>query len=140
MDYPPFQEAVVRFRSFLNDQGLRGPIGWIFPSDVCLVAGGWVIRPRLQEIVLEEIATAYQQAFSRRLGVQFGVLCLEGEVAWSYIFCPTDQTEALRCMMPDGLKLSVPTSPDKARKVKNDGEWKRLQSQEKLENKLWRFE
>src|SRR5258708_6920397 len=108
MDYPPFTDAVARFRSFLDDQGHRGPTSWVFPSDVLLVVGGWIIRPRPQETVIAEVGNAYQNAITRRLGVKFDVLCLERETVWCYIYCPTDQIEAEYGMMPDGLKLSVP--------------------------------
>jgi hypothetical protein len=85
MDYPPFTDAVARFRCFLNEQGQRGSIGWVNPSDVLLVGGRWIIYPRPQEIVIKEVANAYDQATIRRLGVRFNVLCLEDGIIWCYI-------------------------------------------------------
>jgi hypothetical protein len=61
VDYPPFADALARLRLFLNDQGHRGPIRWVFPSDVLLVAGQWVVRPRPEALVLQEVVAAYQR-------------------------------------------------------------------------------
>src|SRR5262245_10445113 len=88
LDYPPFTDAVTRFRSFLDDQGHRGAIWWVSPNDVLLVGGQWVVRPRPQPLVVEEVAAAYQQAVARRLGVKFGVLCRGGDVLWCYVYGP----------------------------------------------------
>lgn len=104
MDYPPFADALARLRLFLNDQGHRGPIRWVFPSDVLLVAGQWLVRPRPEALVLQEVVAAYQRGITRHLGVKFGVLCREDEVLWCYIYCPADRIEAEHCLMPDGLK------------------------------------
>jgi len=139
MDYPRFEDALARFRSFLNDQGHCGPIGWVFPSDVLSIGGGWIIRPRPQEKALAEVATAYKAAVARRLGVRFNVLCLEGDAIWCYIVCPTDQSDAERCMMPDGLKLSVPTTPRQGRTIADEDEWESLTAQDMVEHKRWMF-
>jgi hypothetical protein len=139
MDYPRFTDAVARFRRFLDEHGHRGPLCWLFPTDVLLVAGDWIIRPRRQETVIEEVAEAYHQAITRRLGVRFNVLCLEGDAVWCYVYCPTDRSEAEHCMMPDGLKLSVPISPHEGYRVANDEEWEHLQSRDMQEQKRWRF-
>jgi hypothetical protein len=145
MDYPLFPEAVARFRSFLDDQGHHGPIGWVFPQDVLLVRASWTIpggialRPRNQDIVVKEVAAAYDQAFVRRLGVAFDVLCKASEDLWCWIYCPEDPVEAEQCMMPDGLKLSVPVPPDAGRIVLNEAEWERLRVRDDPEIKRWRI-
>src|SRR5437764_743581 len=100
MDYPPFHEAVARFRSFLNDEGHRGDMGWLFPSDVLLVGGDWIIRPRPQETVAAEVESAYEKAVVRRLGIRFNAICFEGEAIWCYVFYPMDRIQAEHCMMP----------------------------------------
>jgi hypothetical protein len=139
MDYPPFAEAVARLRCFLNDQGHRGAIGWIFPSDALLVGGRWALRPRPQDAVVEEVAVAYRAASTRRLGVKFGVLCKVSDGVWCYVYQPADRIEAEHCLMPDGLKLSVGTPPDEARIVVDEWEWERLRARDQSEFKRWRF-
>jgi hypothetical protein len=139
VDYPPFADAVARFRSFLNDQGHRGPMRWVFPNDTLLVAGHWLVRPRPEAVVLEEVAAAYQRATTRRLGVNLGVLCREDEVLWCYIYGPADRIEAEHCLMPDGLKLSVRTPPDRGRSLADAGEWEALQGQDQVDFKRWAF-
>lgn len=139
MDYPPFEIAVARFRSFLNDLGHRGPIAWVSPSDALLVSNGWLIRPRAQDMVQHDVMAVYETGIERRLGVKFGVLCFEGTIAWCYIYVPSDQTEAEYGMMPDGLKLSVPTAPLQCRRVTDESEWERLQPHDMVEPKRSMF-
>jgi hypothetical protein len=139
MDYPPFTDALARFRSFLDEQGYRGPIGWVFPNDVLLVGGQWIVRPRSQPLVVEEVASAYQRAAGRRLGVKLGVLCREGDDLWCYIYGPADRIEAEHCLMPDGLKLSVRTPPDGGRIMADEREWESLRAQDQVEFKQWLF-
>ncbi len=139
MDYPPFADAVARLRSFLNDRGHPGAIGWVFPRDVLLVSGGWALHPRPQDVVGEEVAAAYQGAVVRCLGVKFGVLCKVGEHLWCYVYCPADRIEAEHCLMPDGLKLSVGTPPDEGRIVLDEHECERLRDRDQTEFKRWRF-
>jgi hypothetical protein len=112
---------------------------WVFPHDVLLVAGHLLVRPRPEVVVFEEVAAAYRAATSRRLGVKLGVLCREDEALWCYIFCPADKTEAEHCLMPDGLKLSVPTVPDQGRSLADESEWEALQAQDQVEYKRWLF-
>ena len=138
MDYPPFADAVARLRSFLSEQGHPGAIGWVFPRDVLLVGGRWALRPRVVEVVGEEVAAAYQSAVVRRLGVKFGVLCKTGDHVWCHVYCPADRIEAEHSLMPDGLKLSVGTPPDEGRIV-DEQEWERLRDQDQTELKRWRF-
>ncbi len=139
MDYPPFADAIARFRSFLDDQGRRGPIRWVFPDDVLLVGGRWIIRPRPQAQVVEEVAAVYQRAAAGRLGVKFGVLCRDGEVLWCYVYYPVDRIEAECGLMPDGLKLSVADNPYQGRVMTDEGEWKSLLAHEQVEFKRWLF-
>lgn len=135
MDYPPLHEAVNRFRLFLDSEGHRGPIQWVTQADALLVRGSWIIRPRFQATVIEEIAAAYQRAVCRRLGVKLGVLCGEGDVLWCYAYCPADQTEAEHRLMPDGLKLSVRVPLDPGCSLMDEDAWDRLQPQDQSEFK-----
>jgi hypothetical protein len=112
---------------------------WVFPSDVLLVDGQWIIRPRPEAAVIEEVAAAYQRATICRLGVKLGVLCLEDDILWCYIYYPADRIEAEHGLMPDGLKLSVRTPPDQGRLLMDEREWKTLQGQEQVEFKRWLF-
>src|SRR5262249_17485359 len=132
MDYPPFTEALARFRRFLNEQGHLGSIGWLCPSDVLLISRSWIIRPRPPDEVAEEVARAYHLGAIRRLGVLLSVLCSEGETIWCYIYCPADETEAELRMMPDGLKLSVPMPIREGRRASNDQEWSQLRPQDMM--------
>jgi hypothetical protein len=67
------------------------------------------------------------------LGVKFGVLCGTGAHLWCYVYYPVDQVEAEHCMMPDGLKLSVPIPLDQGRIVYGKEAWKRLLAQDQTE-------
>jgi hypothetical protein len=133
MDYPSFADAVARFRSFLDDQGNKGAIQWVFPHDVLLVSDQWFIRPRPQPVTLEEVNAAYHCAIARRLGVKFGVLCREGDILWCYIYAPEDRFEAECGLMPDGLKLSIPAPLGEGRLITDDGIWKTLRAQDSKE-------
>jgi hypothetical protein len=125
VDYPPFADAVTLFRSFLDENGHRVPIRWFFPEDVLLIDRECLIRQRLQAEVLEELATAYQSAVDRRLGVKFDAYCDAGEAVWCYIYYPADRHEAEQCMMPDGLKLSI-RLPLAQGRIVAEREWTRL--------------
>jgi hypothetical protein len=139
MDYPPFTNAVVRFRSFLNDEGYSGAIGWVFPEDVLFVGAQWLIRPRPKELSENCVADVYETAVAIRLGVKLGVLCKVGTDLWCYIFCPDDQTEAEYCLMPDGLKLSIPMPLEEGRIAVDESEWRRLVTKDQVDIKRWRF-
>jgi hypothetical protein len=90
-------------------------------------------------VVIEEVIAAYHRAVDRRLGVKFGVLCLEREVLWTYVFGPADRTEAEYHLMPDGLKLCVRTPPDTGRVLRDEREWEALRLQDQVEFKRWLF-
>jgi hypothetical protein len=139
MDYPSFADALARLRSFLDGQGHPAAIGWLFPRDTLLVGGCWLLRPRPQDRVLEEVVAAYQAAAARRLGVRFAVLCATGGRLWCYVYGPADRTEAEHRLMPDGLKLSVPVSVPEARLVPDEREWERLRAGDQDEFKRWMF-
>lgn len=139
MDYPSFADALARFRSFLDDQGHPGALGWVFPRDTLLVGGRWLLRPRLPDLVLGEVAAAYQAAVARRLGVRFAVLCAAGEQLWCYVYGPRDRVEAEHCLMPDGLKLSVPVAVPEGRIVPDGGEWERPRARDQAEFKCCLF-
>ena len=139
MDYPAFDEALSRFHTFLRNQGQCGEIRWIFSSDTVLVRGQWFLWPRPQALAVAEVAVLYQAAVERRLGVMFSVLCQEGIVLWCYLFCPADRTEAESSLMPDGLKLSIPTKLRPGQTILDRRKWYLLQRRDEVEFKTWIF-
>lgn len=139
MDYPSFDDALGRFRSFLDRLGFYDRMEWVCPADVLLISGECFVRPRAPAEVKNEIAATYQEGTNRRLGVKFSVLGLGDETVWCYVYVPTDRTDAEYSMMPDGLKLSVPTEPQRCRSVLDDKEWAKLQTQDNSTCKLALF-
>jgi len=72
----------------------------------------------------------YERAIRRRLGVKLGALCRAGGTVYCYVYRPSSKLEAEYHLMPDGLKLSVPTPLREATLVCDPEEWENLQGQE----------
>lgn len=89
--------------------------------------------------MVTEVGEAYKTAVANRLGVTFGVLCRVRINLWCYIYGPKDQIEAEHCLMPDGLKLQVGTSPEEGRIVVDEWEWERMGVDDQVDVKRWRF-
>jgi hypothetical protein len=123
MDYPPFEQAVGRFRDFLQSQGVSGDVAWVTPADAFVIPPRIFVRTPEPDLSFDRARRDYQRACDRRLGVEMGVLCwLDGRV-YCFIYAPQDKDESGRRMMPDGLKLTVPMGRRQGRAVGKGWPW-----------------
>lgn len=139
MDYPSFTEAVIRFHSFLHSLGWRHPIRWVFLDDVLFIRGKFYVRERSATQVVDEVLSLYNLAPLRRLGVELRTLFRAEGYLWCRVFVPENKAEAVRCLMPDGLKICVTDGMPFGQIVQNKSEWEKLQPLDEVEQKLWRF-
>lgn len=106
-DYPPFDEAVERFREFARREHIPDDVVFVASDDVVLRNGIAYLNLRGPHESRLRAARSYEQSASRRLGVLLEAFSRLGERICVYTYGPTDSDEAERLMYPSGLKLSI---------------------------------
>jgi hypothetical protein len=106
-DYPPFAEALDRFRTFAREQAVPDDVTFIESGDVVFRGRDVHIR-RIDPVITQARAVVqYESAVARRHGVLLSGLCVLDDRLCTYVYGPRDAEEASSLMFPDGLKLSV---------------------------------
>jgi hypothetical protein len=106
--YPPFEQALAKFRSFASGHGLANELVFLNAEHALLVGDQlYVTAEALHSSA--SVREVYERAVGCRLGVAVGAL---GELSdrrlGVYVYGPSTENEAERLMYPDGLKLIVP--------------------------------
>jgi hypothetical protein len=130
VDYPPFDEAVSRFKAFLRDRGAPSDIDWVTFPDVAWADARLYVRPMRAGEAAEAARAKYEGAVPRRLGVKLGALGKARGVSYCYVYRPSSRVEAEYHLMPDGLKLSVPDPLPEVSVVTDESAWERLREQQ----------
>ena len=106
-DYPPFEEAVERTRTFLGDQNITGTIRWVGVEDCAFRKKGLYVSPSDSKLAETEVRTTYAAAVERRLGVELAMLYEVDGLALCSIYAPRTAMDSEYSLMGDGLKLSI---------------------------------
>jgi hypothetical protein len=130
VDYPEFPEAVCRLQRFLRDCKVPENIDWVRFSNVAWVGGRLYIWPLPRDRALAFARAEYECALNQRPGVMLAALGRAGATVYCYVYQPSSKVEAEYRLMPDGLKLSVPTPLWEATVVCDQSQWQLLQGQE----------
>jgi len=114
-ELPPFDEAVQRFRAFLDRQGLCGEMAWVFKEDISVKLGGrvWVRLPLPKENA-DIVRRLYESARGRQTPVELSVFCRLGTSPCCYLFVPETRLDAELRMIYD-FKMTIPKEPREAR-------------------------
>src|SRR4051812_29793615 len=107
-DYLSFEQAVERLRFFLKSDGLPDVIVWVHPNSVVLVRDIFFISSAPSDGAWEWARSQYQLGCDRGIGVELGALCQIKGAVCCFVYLPQDEDEAVRHLMPDGLKLIHP--------------------------------
>ncbi len=122
-DYPTFDDAVDRFRSFLTAQGWPASVRWVPPGGVVFVAGKIFVRT-VPAARGDRIARkSYRRAVRRRLGVCLQAIARRRGTTYGHVASPADRDAQERLLVPDGLKLSVAEPRQKVAWVSNPIAW-----------------
>lgn len=127
MDHSPpenFDEAAASLLSLLRDNEVAHEVVWVFPVDVVLADFSLYLKIPLPPENLERARIKYQEGLRQGLGIELGVLCKVASCAYSYVFVPKDEDEAMRTFTR-GLKLAYPIgeSMREAKPVKSKLRW-----------------
>jgi hypothetical protein len=106
--YPPFEQALAKFRSFASEHGLATELVFLTAENALLI--GDQLYMTVEALRSPAGAReAYEHAVGRRLGVAVGALGeLPDRRLAAYVYGPSTENEAERLMYPDGLKMTIP--------------------------------
>lgn len=106
---PEFEEIIVSFRKFLEQQGYPGKIIWVAPEHT-ICCGRWEWKVFENECVDEEdIKLKYKDADDKKFGVRFCALCVNDETSYCYLYVPASELDAdYKLLTYENVKLSVP--------------------------------
>jgi hypothetical protein len=121
-DYPAFDDAIDRFRRFLDAR----QIVWLIPDDVALVPPRLYARWPHANNAEASARARYEEACRMRLGIELGVICQLDDQLGCFVYAPSDEEEASCHQMPDGLKLSRPEPIPVATGVDQKLRWRYL--------------
>jgi hypothetical protein len=121
MNYPLFHEAEAQLRDFLRSNEWPAEIIWIRPSDVAALGGSLILHPSMDGRPYS--IKTYQIGVEHNLGVQLQAVCLVGIHSYCAVWVPSDTTEAEYALLPQGLKLSVPTEHRHGKIVRGRMRW-----------------
>lgn len=137
-DYPPFEQASSRFERFLTENECPAYIVWVGSEDVVRMAERVYMHSKVNEMELAERArTEYALACERRRGVLLQLIAISQSVSYCGIWSPQSDIDAEYALMPDGLKLQIPTSIPQACLVNSNLMWTFLSWRSR---RLWRPE
>lgn len=140
---PTFEAEVFRFQEFLRANRWSERIVWIQPQDLLLTGKQFCY---LKMPVPKSRDTAARQAFDKGIQEGRGVLLasrleLQG-TSYCYIWVPANDDEAMRALMPAGVKLSIPNDRVPVRLIRNRllWWWLTFRLKQKQSNKEWLFQ
>ena len=129
-DYPSFTQATERLREFLDRHRWPVEIRWLRPGTLLTRGPKLVLHPAAFQPT-EEIRTSYWYAVPKQLGVLLAGLCRDADHSYCHLWAPSNQDEAEAFLMPDGLKLSLPTEPPEVHVTSGWGlRWNRWRAKE----------
>jgi hypothetical protein len=126
-----FDDAVLRFKAFLENNGFPSCITWLTDADI-LLTGSKVIYMRHpdEKSTEKEARKAFKQGLARGNGVLIKRLFSKDDKTYSFVWCPENQTEAEYALLPREIKFSVITSQVfKMVVVQDEEEWLHLADQ-----------
>ena len=119
-----FDEAVARFRSFLQDNGHTGDILWVFADDLTSRATDTWVRWPTSDDNRDKTLQLYE-SLKNGSGIRFHARCRVREGICSTIAGPKpDDAQTGRFI--SGLTLSVTTPLSEAKPVDSQSRWKQL--------------
>ena len=121
--WPNFEEAEVRFRTFLESLGHPREIRWVFPHDALFFGSSLYLRPCPEQEAREAIKGEYERAREEGLAVELSSIAYGASQTFAFIFRPCHREEAARQMMDEGIKLSAVNQGPPCRVVHSGVVW-----------------
>lgn len=128
---PPFDGAIQQLKALLAEHAASAGIVWIFREDLACWRRRFYVKTPLPEENPVLVRSLYESDPARNFGVQLSTACRMGERVCCYIWRPATPEEA-ELSWVSGLKLSVPSDLQAARKVKREFIWTALLGLQKL--------
>jgi hypothetical protein len=120
-----FDEAEAVFKSFLEDNGYRPDVNWVFAEDMLFVSRGYAIHTPLPEDNRELNLAIFDLAKRRGFGVELHAFLLLNGTPCAYMILPDDELDAqYRLMDKDFVKYSVRLNLPEAQNIENTMVWK----------------
>ena len=106
---PDFDDAIRRFRAFLQGQGWPTKIVWVRSGDISRRFSESIAVHRRDGDAAGEARGIYEQGCRAGLGVALEAVCTLGDAAVATVSYPADEREAELLMYPSngGLKMSA---------------------------------
>ena len=122
-----FEAAVTRYQDFLASNGYPRAVRWVTESDVLVCNRPLVyIKVPVPAENEREARRSFATGTDEKRGVLFETLGCDQETTYAFAWVPRDDDEAIRHMMPDGIKLSVRTRQLPARAINSRLRWRYL--------------
>lgn len=142
---PDFDEAVTRFKKFVEEQGQPPRLMWVRSEDVLVADNRWLyVRVGVPEQNEKLARNAYEKGRRGELGVVLATLCQLQDMTCCYVWAPADEDQAERLLMPTDLKLSVSSGEYRwqGKTVSNTIHWLwlRWRYRKNQKQKAWWFE
>jgi hypothetical protein len=108
-----FEEAVSRFRNFLNENGYSADITWVESTDLVVSDGKRLIYVKLPAPARNAACalSRFERGMKEGRGVSFGTVCALANSTCCYAFVPKDEAEREQHFMGTGLKISARSGP-----------------------------
>jgi hypothetical protein len=118
---PSFDEAETKFRKFLRASDWPEDVVWVCPDDVAVIEQSFTVHPMTKgrQYAIEK----YEKGARQNLGVLLNAICRDNVNSYCAVWVPSDSTEAEYALMPQGLKLSIPSEPRQGKVVKSGIRW-----------------
>lgn len=118
---PSFDEAEVQFRKFLRTSNWPVDLVWVCPDDVAVIEQGFYVHPmkKGRQYAIEEYEKGAQQNF----GILLNAICHDNANSYCAVWIPSDSIEAEYALMPQGLKLSIPSAARQGKAVTSGLRW-----------------
>lgn len=121
-----FDDSLVEFREFLKKNDYPQRVEWVRPENI-LLSGRRVIYVKLPVSMGNEqqVRQLFEISRSNHKGILFGTICAANETTYAYAWSPSDEAEAERGLIGDGLKMSakVGDSAVPCKTVRNPFRW-----------------
>jgi hypothetical protein len=143
--YPSFDEALSKFREFLEGNGYGKDVVWVTSDDVLLSTRRLVYvkvpAPASNE---KNVRQLFDSGVAQGMGILLDTVCECGGTTFSYAWVPRHRSEAQQALMPSGLKMSAQTGSSRvaAKTVKSTLRWSLLRfrylGQQRFKSTLFR--
>jgi hypothetical protein len=118
---PSFNDAEAQFRNFLRSSAWPEDVVWVCLDDVAVIEQYFIVHPIAKGRIYA--SEKYEKGALQNLGVLLSAICRDNINSYCAVWIPSDSAEAEYALMPQGLKLSVPSEPRQGKAVTSEIRW-----------------